>query len=312
MSFKNAFKLLVSRFGYVWVLLLYMIILLAVLLVLGLTFLIPVLRAFEAAGIGDAFNLALLGFLDGASLSDTFEALTGVYNDVVAILSTDIATFVNSALLVVLVMTIAFRFLMGLYELPMVSVIQGVMSDDARYGFAARYVSLLGKSVRFSLLKMAVMIAYDCLMGGIVYGATRLGGMIGVLVGPFFFMLSLLVLLALRYSLISAWSPAVIVDGKGVVPALGASIKHAFRNFGSLFSVFTVVWVIVFVLNFIIGLFTFLAGLVVTIPLSIYLINLINMTSYYGKTGKSYYVDGTIFKPETLKKDGESGESPRP
>ena len=52
MSFKNAFKLLISKFSYVWVILLYITVMFVILLSLGLTFLLPVIRSFAAAGIG--------------------------------------------------------------------------------------------------------------------------------------------------------------------------------------------------------------------------------------------------------------------
>ena len=302
MSFKNAFKLLISRFSYVWVLLAYILMLFVVLFTLGLTFLLPVIDAFRDAGITDKFSMALLSFFDGASIKATFDAFLLLYADIRSILAVDPRAFVNSALFVILVMNIALRFLLGLYELPLVSVIQGLMSDNAKYGYAGKYVALFGRSARFSLVKMLVMTAYDCIMWAAVYGFTLLGGIIGVLAAPFFFMLSTLVLLAFRFAMISAWSPAVIVDGRGIFAGLGFSLRHAFKNFGSLFSVFTVAWIILFVINFIIGLFTFMVGLLVTIPISMFLINLINMTSYYAKNGKSYYIDGAVYVPEPPKK----------
>lgn len=308
MSFKNAFKLLLSRFSCVWAILLYLAVMFVVLLSLGLTFLLPVIRSFSAAGIGDMFNKAILSLLNGASVAETLAQLAAIGEEIKMIFSTDRNTFLNSALFVVLVATVAYRFIMGLYELPLISVIQGIMSDNARYGYMARYVSLLGKSVPFSLVKMLVMTIYDFIMYAAVFYLTRLVGYFSLILAPFVFMLSLLLLLSLRYSLIAGWSPAVIVDGKNIFEALWFSVKRAFAHFGSIFSMYLIVWIIVIAFNFIIGTFTFLAGLLVTVPMSMFFINLLNMTFYYGRSGKSYYVDNGVYKPETLKKESDLKE----
>lgn len=302
MSFKNAFKLLISKFSYVWVILLYIAVMFVILLSLGLTFLLPVIRSFAAAGIGDMFNKVILSLLNGASLTEATAQLNEILSEIRNIFATDARTFVNSALFIVLVVTIAYRFIMGLYELPLVSVIQGVMSDNAKYGYMAKYVAFFGKSVRFSLAKMLFMTVYDCVMYLIAFGLARLCASFAVLFTPFVFMLSLIVLLAFRYSLIAGWSPAIVVDGKKIFPALWASVKSAFSAFGSLFSLFMIVWVIIIVFNFIIGVFTFCAGLLVTVPVSVFFINLLNMTFYYNRNGKSYYVEGSVFVPDSAKK----------
>jgi membrane protein len=307
-SFKNAFKLLLSRFSCVWVILLYLTVMFVVLLSLGLTFLLPVIRSFSAAGIGDMFNKAILSLLNGASIAETLARLSAIGEEIRIIFSTDRNTFLNSALFVVLVATVAYRFIMGLYELPLVSVIQGIMSDNARYGYMARYVSLMGKSVLFSLVKMLVMTLYDSIMYVSVFYLTKLAGYVSLILSPFAFMLSLLLLLSLRYSLIAGWSPAVIVDGKKIFPALWFSVKQAFAHFGSIFSMYLIVWVIIIAFNFIIGTFTFLAGLLVTVPVSMFFINLLNMTFYYGRSGKSYYVDNGVYTPETFKNKSDLRE----
>ena len=52
MAFKNALKMLVSKFGLMWVLLLYIIITGAIVVSLSLPFALPVLRVFKSEGVG--------------------------------------------------------------------------------------------------------------------------------------------------------------------------------------------------------------------------------------------------------------------
>ena len=302
MSFKNAFKLLLSKFRYVWTILAYLAVMFIVLLSLGLTFLLPVIRALTAAGVGDMLNAALVTFLNGGTILGLFTAFGEVLVTVKNVFATDAKTFVNSMLFVVLVATVAYRFLMGLYELPLVSVIQGFMSDNARYSYMTKYVALFGTSVKFSLVKMLVMTVYDSLMYVVTFYITRFCSVISLILAPTALTFSLLIFLSFRYALISAWSPAVVVEGKKIFPALWISIKHAFRHMGSLFSLFFIVWLIAFALNVFVGIFTFGVGLLVSAPVTMFFINLVNMTFYYGRAGKSYYVDGVVFNPEIRKK----------
>ena len=302
MSFKNAFKLLLSKFRYVWTILAYLAVMFIVLLSLGLTFLLPVIRALIAAGVGDMLNAALVTFLNGGTILGLFTAFGEVLVTVKNVFATDAKTFVNSMLFVVLVATVAYRFLMGLYELPLVSVIQGFMSDNARYSYMTKYVALFGTSVKFSLVKMLVMTVYDSLMYVVTFYITRFCSTISLILAPTALTFSLLIFLSFRYALISAWSPAVVVEGKKFFPALWISIIHAFRHMGSLFSLFFIVWLIAFALNVFVGIFTFGVGLLVSAPATMFFINLVNMTFYYGRAGKSYYVDGVVFNPEIRKK----------
>lgn len=302
MSFKNAFKLLLSKFRYVWTILAYLAVMFIVLLSLGLTFLLPVIRALTAAGVGDMLNAALVTFLNGGTILGLFTAFGEVLVTVKNVFATDAKTFVNSMLFVVLVATVAYRFFMGLYELPLVSVIQGFMSDNARYSYMTKYVALFGTSVKFSLVKMLVMTVYDSLMYVVTFYITRFCSAISLILAPTALTFSLLIFLSFRYALISAWSPAVVVEGKKIFPALWISIKHAFRHMGSLFSLFFIVWLIAFALNVFVGIFTFGVGLLVSAPVTMFFINLVNMTFYYGRAGKSYYVDGVVFNPEIRKK----------
>lgn len=111
MSFKNAFKLLLSKFRYVWTILAYLAVMFIVLLSLGLTFLLPVIRALIAAGVGDMLNAALVTFLNGGTILGLFTAFGEVLVTVKNVFATDAKTFVNSMLFVVLVATVRTGFL---------------------------------------------------------------------------------------------------------------------------------------------------------------------------------------------------------
>lgn len=280
-----------------WSILLYVIILLVILTSLGLTFILPVYHAFSDAGVGIMVGELIASVLDGASLTSIFESVRFIFDAIGKVFADKPEAATNSALFVVLVLTVAYRFILGLYELPLVAVIQGFMSDNARYGYTSRFVSQLGRSVLFSVVKMLFMTIYDTLMHLAVYGVGLLVSGCGVIFVPFAAMLVYIILLSLRYSLIASWSPAVVVGGKGIFSGLTYSIKFAAKSFGSIYLTFMMVWIMIIAFCSLIGIFTFLVGLIIAIPVCMFFINLLNMTFYYGRNGKSYYIDGAVYDP---------------
>jgi len=60
---------------------------------------------------------------------------------------------------------------------------------------------------------------------------------------------------------------------------------------------FCAVWAIILVFNLFIGVFTFGVGLIATVPVSVLLVAILNMTHFYTKTGRRYYAGGQILTP---------------
>lgn len=295
MSFKNAFKLLMSKFRYVWSILLYLIIMMVILVSLGLTFITPVYKMLMAEGVGEEFTTAMNALFMGETLQNVFARLGALFEHVRVLLATDVGAFWNSALFVVLVVVIAYRFLLGLCELPIVSVISGYMNDNSRLSLTGQYLALIGKSSVFSLVKMLMMVTYDALTTLITYFVTILVSSFSIVFAPVTAMTFLIFFTSFRYGLVSAWSPLVIVEKKKIFPAFAESVKFFFQNFTTLFSGFLVIWLMIIVVNVFVAIFTFMAGLIITVPVSMYLISLYSMTVFYSKTGKNYYIDKEIF-----------------
>lgn len=291
--------MLVSKFGYVWVLLLYIIITGTILAGLAIPFAVPVVRAFGQAGIGKMFSELFGSVTSGESVDVWFDKLYGIVQTMKTSLVQNRAVAVNTGLLIFLVMVFAFRFIFGLYEIPLCTVLEGAMSSNARIGFTGRFVSRIGKSSCFVLTKMLYTIVFDTLIGLIIYGLFELFNVqVLKFFAPFFIMLVLLVLLAFRYALISMWAPDIVVREKGIFRAFGSSVKRSVRHMGSVFSTYLCAWTLIIAVNMLVGTFTFGAGLILLVPLSVLFINLLNMTIYYGKTGKRYYVDdATVVTP---------------
>ena len=296
-----------DRFGLVWMLLLYIFVLIVVLVSASMAFMIPIYRIFLNGGIVEEVYELFTSIVSGESVQSWFEQIRAIGESVSALFSENFALRLNSALWIIIVVILAYRFLLGLYELPLISVLEGAMSSNAHIGFGGQLIALLGKSSRFTLVKMMYTIVYDGILMFIMYGLFRLLDVSGVaFFVPFLIMLVFIVLMAFRYTLIAMWSPKICVDGGKIFRSFAFSVKNAFKNFGSIFAYFLVAWVLIIAFNVFVGLFTLGAGLLLSVPVSMLFISIMNMTLFYGKNGKRYYVDGAVITPPYKKETEES------
>lgn len=301
MSFKNAIKLLISRFGLVWVLLLYLIIFCVIIASLGIWFIIPVVKSFNEAGIILQIQTLFGSIVGGESINVWFTNINQIGDSVKNLLKTDLSTLLNSTLFFILIVGVAYRFIIGLYEIPLVSIIESNMSSNANLSFTGKFISKLGQSSRFVLCKMLYTVLFDSVFAIIVGLMFNLFAVKYLSIfAPFIIMITVIGLLGFRYSLIAMWSPSIVVGNSKIFKAFGFSVKNCFKNFGKVFSSFIVAWTLLIAFNILVGIFTFGAGLLATIPISMLFISFLNMTVYYGKTGKRYYIDETVITPPVI------------
>ncbi len=294
MSFKNAFRNLVAHFGTVWSILLYMLICSAILVGLSMPFILPIATEFADAGVFEGLSKAFTALLGEGGWNAFWDSLYSVYANIVTVFRGNdrIATLVMSFFIFILI--VAFRFFFGLYEIPLATVLDGRMSCNAAYGFGGKFFSTLGVSVRFSLAKMPIMIAFDAASFGVIYGFVQLIGFNVAL--PFIAITVLLAFRALRSSMTAAWAPSV-VDGMGVIKGFGRSVEICFRRFGSVYSTYVVTWLLLIACGLFVTIFTLGVGLIIVFPFAMALLGYIGITVFYNKTGRRYYIDGTVYTP---------------
>lgn len=296
MSFKNAFKNLIAHFGIVWSILLYLVICSAIIVGLSLPFILPIADAFRDAGVFDGIGKSFTVLMGEGGWNAFWDGMFNVYQSVLHVFDSNDRVASLTMMFLIWVLLIAFRFFFGLYEIPLATVLDGRMSCNARYGFGGKFISTLGVSVRFSLAKMPLMIAADAVTFGIIYG---LGLLIGMNIAlPFVVILVILVMRAFRSSLTSCWAPCV-ANGMGVLRGFARSCEICFKRFGSIYSTYIIMWLLIISVGLFITVFTLGVGLILAVPFSMSCLAYIGITVYYNKTGKRYYIDGNVFTPPT-------------
>lgn len=295
MSFKNALKNLVAHFSVVWSLLLYIVIFAAVILGLSLPFLLPITNAFADAGVFESISNAFKSLFSGGGWQGLWNGLYGTYHAIrdVFALNSRVASLTMAFLIAVVV--VLFRFFLGLYEIPLTTVIDGQMSANCKYGFGGKFFSTLSVSVRYSLAKMLYTTLFDAIIFLTLYGV---GNGMGMSVGlPFVVMFILLLLGSLRFSLISSWAPSVAGGECGIIVGFARSCKICFKHFGSIYSTYFVSFLLMVAVGALIILLTFGVGAVFVLPFGASYVSYLNVTQYYNKSGKRYYVDSAVYTP---------------
>jgi len=300
MSFWNSFKILITRFGYVGRVAIYLFVALVIIGGISAAVLIPVgIEIFHSETIVieyGYFNEALRGgnvaeiFREARELSRYF--FDEVINSVGSIISLAFFAFV--------VMGILARYLLGLYELPLAEVLDTYLTTGAKTSFAGRLVASIGRSSKLVLYKSIFLLLYDILMAAIVFATLnlfRIQNSVVDIITPFFAMVVLICMLAFRSVLTTSWTPLVVIDKMKPLEALFAGVKVGFGNFGRLFSVYLVTWLIVVVINYIAAVNAFGVGLILTIPISVVFLKILSLVFFYNRTNRRYYVDGEIFTP---------------
>ena len=297
--FKNSFKLLTANFSTVWKLVLYYLIVIALLVGLIYPVYDLILPALNAQG-------AITNLLETAKNLNISSNIPQIFNSIFSglglIFSAIFALFTTNFWLAFYIVFIVFYlmpFLFGLADLPIQETLFGYMSSLTKYGFVNSYVRKLGKSALFQLFKCLIMLPVNALIIYVLYQTLSLTTVGGIMVYflPFIFVIVFCLLLALKRTLFSGWVPAIVVYDCNMFIGLTRGFKALFRRFWKSLSTALIMMLCIFAVNYLFGTFAFL----ITIPVSIMLLNVFEMVMFYGSQGMRYYVDlETIVTPKRL------------
>ncbi len=294
MSFKNAIKLVFTKFNMVWAKL--CAILISSLVVIGLC-IDPIISFYDW--------LQEVGFI--AKLTNVWTSYT---------VNGNIAIFIDSILKLVekffsyyvthpevlwnftiqlgLLILIVYKFLLTTFELGFSKQIYGIMSDNSKPGFWVSYISQFAKSLGYSLVKTITFAIYDLVTVLVLYLLLKAVFNIPLLI-PVVAMLVFFVFFTIRSSLFFAWLPFITVEKRNIFVALGKSVVLFIKNFAKVFSAFLIAWICIMSLCIFLTIFTFGVALIIAIPVFSVLLSFLNMTLFYSSKGMRYYIDDKIF-----------------
>jgi len=303
MTFKNAFRILTSRFSLVWSVLLYLIVFGIIIASLVMSFLLPIINTLKESGIFDKFYQIIKTFASEGSWSVLYKGIEQTVKDLAAIYSSDKQIVINSTLLLTVVLLIVGRFLLGFYELPLIANIEARMSANAKLSYAGCIISHFKKSCKFILVKMIYTIVFDLISLALIFGAYKLLKTMGIIIViPFVVMLLIVLTQGVRYSLKALCAPAAVMEQGKTVKNFLKAISLNTSVFVSAFSTYIIAWLLIISLNILVFFLTFGVGLLVSIPACMVFLSVLDMTFYFRKKELRYYVDdNNIYTPNKPK-----------
>lgn len=294
MIFRNTFRLLFSNFSNVWKLLLYYFICFALTALVCGFFIAPVIRELASANVFSDFAELVRNFFS-RSPSSSAHSWQEICSRIVDILTDNVTLRFYTIFSGVWILFV-FPITLDMSKLAVGEVLYGYMTSQVKYSFAGRYIKNVGKSLAYSIVRYAVQLLLTIMNIFVFYYCIHLlvqGGsniLLAVLVFALFIMLC-----ALKNTMFSCWMPAIAVLNIDVFSALGVNMKTTFRKFFSIYSTMIVLEVIAIGFNLICGVFTASVGLIITLPLTIFVFTIAQMVSFFFAHGMRFYVYPDMF-----------------
>ena len=298
MIFKNSLKLLVANFSVFWKLLLYKLVAIALCALL----LIPAFNAW-----GEAFGS--VGFADvivDFSTKTVFVNVSSIIKSLFVVVETFLDALVElysinafmlfySAFIVLIILP----FLFGLSAIPCGEGLYAYMASLTKSSFMANFVSKLGKSCVYSIIRTLILLPFLAVfLTGAYYllSLSTISGIIQVIL-PIIFVLYIVLLLSLYTTFMSGFMPASVAFNVSPVSAFSKGLKAVSRMFLRVFSSIFVIFFFTTLLTFMMTSFSLIA----LIPLASVAIIMLEMVMFFESQGNRYYVDlDSIVSPRKL------------
>lgn len=303
MMYKNSIRILFSNFNIVWKVLLYTLIVLAVTCGLAYISAVPVFNVLSNQGFFSLIKEVFENFVTNLNLVEFIKGLGNISTSFFEIIINNFSNLWVYIVLFIFIIAILGRFLIGQSKLASAYSLYASMSNNMKVGMLSSYFSNMGKIVLFELTKLIVTFPIDLIIGYVIILCFRLFkfGTTMAILTPFIIVLVSVILLSIRISIFSCWTPMIAVKNDGIFKCLKNNFKLITRRFFKIFANSIGIVLTIIMLNGFALIFTLGVGLIVTIPLSMVLDTTFQMSAYYGSYGMRYYVDNdTIVEPKKM------------
>ena len=286
MGFVNAVKIALSKISVAFKVLFYDIIIGGIIVAICAGVLAPQFEVMVEAldGSTSHFVASFLDYISGNS-----SALTTYFDDLGKVFQA-ISTNFDIAFIVVLGMSLVLRFLINLRNIPVCDIVDFHMTEGSNHYFLSNYIRNIGRSAKYSLLRLVLSIPFDAVILVTIYFVV---GQLFVWLGfaaPFVIILFLVAIFALRQTVFYFWLP-LIVKGKPIMRAFGESFKLAFSRFGEIFIAmfsYNILWVALVVLA---SISTYFVGLLLVVPLLSVLMCAMQLIKFHNINKMRYFAD---------------------
>lgn len=306
MEFKHAFHVFVDNFSTTYKLLLYRLFVLAVTVGLSCAVLIPAIGCIsdtpQYTDLQSSFSAlwADIAAIDAENLQPRVQAVRDAYSAFKGLLA-DKSWLVATVIVCMCVVFFIHEFLSGLGDYVTGSLVHDKMVMYTRSSFTITLFKNIKRAALYAIIYAPMAFLYDFVCLIIMWAIISVGfkGIPLTLIKIFVVAILFLVFSAVKLTFTADWVPALI-DGKMKQrKAVAYTFSRKGKRTAAVLSNSLVLKLTVFALNIAAGIFTFGAGLLLTLPAGSLILTAYCFVNYFDRNKQKYFVDEyTIIGPK--------------
>lgn len=300
MILRNTFKLMFTNFSLTYKIFLHRLV--ALLIALGVSGTVGASFLIYLKGINFAGFLTneIAVMFENINLGNIFIAFKNITLKTIEVVSNLDKNLLINAIISISLFFVVYGLIASLSNLAVIDALNSNMSSKTKISYFKSMVGKSLKSICCTIIKFILSIPYIVCVGLIFYFGFRLydsSVQILKVVIPAGMFLVFVIISSIHLVIFSAFEPSIIVNDKGIFSSLKINFNTTKKKFFRLLSNSLMLVFILTICNLLISVFSFFAGLIITLPITYLLIDLFKIISYYECNGMRYYVGDTIRTP---------------
>lgn len=318
MRFKHAFHVFVDNFGATYKFLLYKLIVALITIALACAVIIPTVKSIlsfaEYAELKNAFD-SIWSSLSSISTETNETMLDGIKNVIVGIENTAAAFRQFTSILLqksgiialvicsLLVIYLISRFFSGIGNYVLGALVNDKMTLQAKSSFCNTLIKNLGNASLYSVIYVPVAFLFDLVGLGLIWGIViEALAFLPLFIKIFLISVMVVSLYAVKFTFTCDWLPALIHEKMNNRNAIRHTFSRRNKQTAGVFSTALVIIILIVGMNVMATLFTFGAGLLITLPASQLILTSYFFVNYFDTNQLKYFVDEyTIIGPKKEK-----------
>lgn len=304
MRFKHSLQVFIDNIASTYKLLIYRIIVIAVTIGLGCAVIIPSVNSVSSTeqylALSDAVNTFMtnLSHLYLNDLAGNLDSILRAFGGFKTLIIQNGLFAID--VICVCVIVFIYYFLVTLGDFALGEVLNNRMTLRAHTPYAATFLKDLKRASLYSVIYTPVSLLFYAIGGVIIWAVAFVAlGHTPLLLKLFITSALTILLLAVKFTATCDWLPSLLHSKLNNRKALAYAIKPKKRNLWRVLSTAIFMILMIITLNVVIGLITFGAGLIITIPAGAMLLICYQFVNYCDNNGLKYFVDDyVIIGPE--------------
>lgn len=306
MEFKHTFHVFVDNFFTTYKLLVYRLIVLAVTVGLSCAVIIPTLNNILGTAEFEKLSETLSALwadiisLNTEEMHDGLQAVLDALRSFRHLLS-DKSWLVAVACICLCAVYFVNRFLVGVGDYVTGTLVNDRMVMHASSSFTFSFFRNIKKALLYAIIYAPIALVYDLLCLVIIWAIVRLGlnGFSMALIKIFIIAVLLIVFTTVKFAFTADWIPALVHSKKNNRAAIAYALSRRGKHTGRVFSNTLIIKLITIALNVSAFIFTFGAGLLITLPASCLIQITFCFVNYFDANKLKYFVDEyTVIGPK--------------